>query len=315
MNFSNQDLVSTRRAPPAAARVSAAALYGAYFGLHEAPFALTPDTRFFYAHAACHEALNTLLVATRTGEGFMKVVGEVGTGKTLLCRQYLSLLGEDFLSAYIPNPYLEPMTLLLAIADELGVRYPIEPNQHELLKALTRFLLETYGTRRCSVVLCLDEAHAMPRETLEALRLLSNLETQRRKLLQIVLFGQPELDTHLNDPSLRQLRQRIAFSCRLAPLKKTDIPYYLAHRLSIAGYAGQPLFSARESNRVYRATQGVPRLVNIIAHKAMIAAYGRGRRVIEAREIAAAIADTETLREQNLPWPQSTPLWRSWFAR
>jgi MSHA biogenesis protein MshM len=271
-------------------------MYRAHFGLKELPFTITPDTSFFFAHASPQEALNTLLVALKSGEGFMKVVGEVGTGKTLLCRKFLGALDhKDFVTAYIPNPYLEPMSLLLAVADELGITYPPNVAQHQLLKAMTRFLIDTYAEGK-RVVLCLDEAQALPVETLEALRLISNLETERRKLIQIVLFGQPELDVKLNDESIRQLKQRISFACRLTPMSRDELEYYLAHRLAVAGYRGPRLFAAEAVKRLYRATRGVPRLVNILAHKALMAAFGEGARLVSDTQVQLAIDDTESTR-------------------
>ena len=271
-------------------------MYRAHFCLTASPFSITPDTSFFFSHTSCQDALNTLLVAVRSGEGFMKVVGEVGTGKTLLCRKFLSALeNEDFVTAYIPNPYLEPMTLLLAVADELGVKYETSVNQHHLLKLLTRFLIDAHGQGK-RVVLCLDEAQAMPIETLEALRLLSNLETETSKLLQVVLFGQPELDANLADPGIRQLRQRIVFSCRLGELGLSDLEFYLMHRLGIAGYQGPRLFSQDAVKLMHRASKGVPRLINILAHKSMLAAYGEGGRYITDKYVKLAISDTESAR-------------------
>ena len=270
-------------------------MYHDHFGLREAPFTITPDTNFFFAHASQLEALNTLLVAVRSGEGFMKVVGEVGTGKTLLCRKFLAALDEEsFVSAYIPNPYVGPNTLLLAVADELGVEYPPRVNQHQLLKQLTRFLIESNAQGR-QVVLCLDEAQAMPVETLEALRLLTNLETERRKLLQVVLFGQPELDTKLDEARIRQLKQRITFSCRLRPYSRSDVEYYLQHRITIAGYSGARAFDADATRRVHRASGGVPRLINILAHKALMAAFGEGVHQVSERHVRVAVADTESI--------------------
>jgi MSHA biogenesis protein MshM len=269
-------------------------MYDTHFGLRALPFSITPDTNFFFGHASCQEALNTLLIAVRSGEGFIKVVGEVGTGKTLLCRKFLGALeSENFVTAYIPNPYLEPMTLLLAVADEFGVKYEPGVNQHQLLKLLTQFLIDTNAQGR-RAVLCLDEAQAMPIETLEALRLLSNLETETSKLLQVVLFGQPELDTKLADPGIRQLHQRIAFSCRLGHLAQNDVEYYLMHRLGIAGYRGPRLFSLDAVKLLHRASKGVPRLINILAHKSMLAAYGEGGRYITDKYVKLAILDTES---------------------
>lgn len=270
-------------------------MYLGHFGLREFPFANTPDTSFFFAHDSYQEALNTLLLCAHGGEGFIKVIGEVGTGKTLLCRKFLAALKGGFVSAYIPNPYMQPMTLLLAVADELGIRYPPGVNQHQLLKLLTRGLVDAYAARR-RVVLCLDEAQAMPVETLEALRLLSNLETERRKLLQVVLFGQPELDRRLKDPAIRQLRQRIAFACRLRPLRRADVDDYLRHRLAVAGYRGGRLFTRAAARRLAAASGGTPRLLNILAHKSLMAAFGRGEAQVCRRHVLAAARDTESVR-------------------
>lgn len=271
-------------------------MYTEHYGLQQLPFGITPDTHFFFAHSSYQEALNTLLIAARGGEGFLKVVGEVGTGKTLLCRKFLNQMEtENFVTAFIPNPYLEPMTLLLAVADEFGVVYPENPNQHLLLKALTEFLVRTH-TEGKRVLLCLDEAQAMPTESLEALRLLTNLETESRKLLQVVLFGQPELDVRLDEPSIRQLKQRITFSCNLGTLNVTDTEYYMAHRLSIAGYRGARLFSRSAVRLLHRAGRGVPRLINILAHKALIGGFGEGARYITDRYVKLAILDTESTR-------------------
>lgn len=270
-------------------------MYREHFGLRELPFTITPDTSFFFAHSSHQEALNMLLVATRSGEGFMKVVGEVGTGKTILCRKFLDALDrESFITAYIPNPYVGPNTLLLAVADELGIDYPERINQHQLLKLITKFLLTGYAEGK-RVVLCLDESQAMPVETLEALRLLTNLETERRKLLQVVLFGQPELDEKLNDPAIRQLKQRITFSCRLRPLNLSDVEFYLAHRLTIAGYRGHGVFAADAVKQLFRVSGGVPRLINILAHKALMAAFGEGQRQVGDKHVRLAVADTESV--------------------
>jgi MSHA biogenesis protein MshM len=284
-------------------------MYLAHFGLKEPPFGLTPDTDFFFAGASYREALNTLRVAALGGEGFIKVVGEVGNGKTLLCRQFLGELeqlaagGVGFVTAYLPNPYLEPRSLLLALATDLGVGLDEQATQHTLVQRLTEALLK-FAAEEKRVVVCLDEAQAMPLETLEVLRLLTNLETGKRKLLQVVLFGQPELDAHLSQHSVRQLLQRITFQCRLGGLRREELADYLAHRLSAAGYEGAPVFSGRAEARLYRVTQGTPRLVNIVAHKAMLLAYGQGSRTVSARQIMIAADDTpQTLRGWGRWWP------------
>jgi MSHA biogenesis protein MshM len=269
-------------------------MYGTHFGLQELPFTITPDTSFFFAHSSHQDALNTLLVAARSGEGFMKVIGEVGTGKTLLCRKFMGTLEHhEFVTAYIPNPYLQPMTLLFACADELDIKYPQHINQHQLLKLLNRYLIDTYAEGK-RVLLCLDEAQAIPLETLESLRLLSNLETERRKLLQVVLFGQPELNARLDNPSIRQLKQRVSFSCQLSPLSLSEVEFYISHRLAVAGYRGPRLFPHKVVKQIYRASKGIPRLVNILAHKSLMAAFGEGARVLAERHVRMAVTDTES---------------------
>jgi MSHA biogenesis protein MshM len=276
-------------------------MYTAHFGLSEAPFGITPDTSFFFNSPHSQEALNTLLVAARNGEGFIKITGEVGTGKTLLCRKFMAMLGPDFVTAYIPNPYLEPRTLMLALADELEIELEKDVDQHQLLKAITLRLLALSADGK-RVLLCLDEAQAIPIESLEALRLLTNLETEKRKLLQIVLFGQPELNRHLELDSIRQLAQRITFHYHLGPLTRDDIEYYLAHRLRIAGYTGARMFERAAIARLYRASGGIPRLVNILAHKALMVSYGQGKQQVSARHVAEAAKDTLTTKRALPAW-------------
>jgi MSHA biogenesis protein MshM len=276
-------------------------MYQSHFGLQELPFGITPDTSFAYACASHQEALNTLLVAVKNGEGFIKITGEVGTGKTLLCRKFLATLDDTFVSAYIPNPYLEPRTLLLALAGELGVDLSKETDQHHLIKGLTQALLGFAGKGK-SVVLCLDEAQAMPIESLEALRLLTNLETEKRKLLQVVLFGQPELDYKLAENSVRQLRQRITFQCRLGELGRDELDYYLAHRLRVAGYLGNRLFSEPAVRALHRASGGIPRLVNVLAHKTLLLAFGEGSQQVLPHHVRAAARDTPAARQLHWWW-------------
>jgi len=276
-------------------------MYQQHFGLREPPFGITPDTDFFFACAGSQQALNTLLVAAGSGEGFIKITGEVGTGKTLLCRKFLATLGAEFVTAYIPNPYLEPRSLMLALADELGLELQRDADQHQVLKAITQRLLELAAADR-RVLLCLDEAQAMPLETLEALRLLTNLETGKRKLLQIVLFGQPELDRKLREPSIRQLAQRITFHYHLGPLTAADLERYLTHRLRVAGFSRGRLFTHGAIVALRRASGGIPRLVNILAHKSLMLAYGEGRRQVLARHVAGAAADTPAAAGRRRRW-------------
>lgn len=267
-------------------------MYEQHFGLHRMPFALTPDTGFFFRNPAHVEALEVLRHALQSGEGFIKVTGEVGTGKTLLCRLLLNALDGDWLSAWVPNPHLDPEALRRAIADELQVALGPTPHQHTVMRKLYARLIELAGQGR-RVVMVIDEAQALSDESLETLRLLSNLETETRKLLHIVLFGQPELDQRLARPHLRQLRQRIGFAYRLAPLDAQGVARYVQHRLAVAGHNGPPLFGETVLRRLHRASRGIPRLLNVLAHKSLLLAYGRGLREVGKRELALAVADTE----------------------
>lgn len=274
-------------------------MYEAHFGLQEAPFALTPNTRYFLRAPSHSDALELLLVALSEREGFIKITGEVGTGKTLLCRLLLNELEQKAHTAYIPNPHLDPDTLYEAVAEELGVDVSACANTHQILKALNEKLIGLAIGRK-QVVLVIDEAQAMPEATIEALRLLTNLETESVRLLQIVLFGQPELDALLQKDSLRQLRQRITFHYRLAPLDRQSVAQYLRHRVSQAGYNGGDLFSAAALRLITRSSGGIPRLVNILAHKAMLSAWGVGDRQVNRRHVARAIRDTESVRYPGL---------------
>ena len=278
-------------------------MYLNHFGLREFPFGITPDTSFIYSADAHQEALNTLLIGLGTGEGFIKITGEVGTGKTLLCRRFLATLSHDQVVAYLPNPMLEPRILLLAIAEELGLELQGMDYQFHLLKEFNQHLLDLAAQGK-RVVICIDEAQSMPLESLEALRLLSNLETEKRKLLQVVMFGQPELDAKLGDPAVRQLRQRIVFHYRMPGLKQREAAHYLAHRLRVAGHRDGDVFPSASARLLYRWSRGTPRLVNVLAHKSLLLAYGEGRTRVSRRHVALAGRDTEGLRPPH--W------WQSW---
>ena len=276
-------------------------MYLKHFGLAELPFGITPDTSFTYLVQYHQEALNTLLLALADGEGFVKITGEVGTGKTLLCRRLLQTLDDSWVTAYLPNPNFDANTLFLALAEELGVRDAAELDQYHLVRRINHTLLG-HARAKKRVVVCIDEAQAMPLETLEALRLLSNLETEKRKLLQIVLFGQPELDEKLRRPEVRQLLQRIAFHYQLGSLKKSEIGNYVAHRLRVAGYLGEGLFSGSALRALHRASGGTPRLINILAHKSLMSVFGEGRQVVKVRHVRAARSDTEGARRAGWFW-------------
>ena len=266
-------------------------IYLGHFGLREPPFGITPDTSFFCSCRSIQEALNTLVFAATNGEGFIKITGEVGTGKTLLCRKFLATLGAEWVTAYIPNPSISPRTLLFALAGELGCAPENHLDEHTLMELINARLVGIADAGEGAIV-CIDEAQATPLKTLETVRLLTNLETEKRKLLQVVLFGQQELDEKLALPEIRQLRQRITFEQRLAPLTRAETEHYLAHRLIVAGYSGGGVFSRAAARVIYRASGGVPRLVNILAHKALMLAYGRGARHVRWRDARAAVRDT-----------------------
>ncbi|MGM0517655.1 MAG: ExeA family protein [Pseudomonadota bacterium] len=267
-------------------------MYQDFYGLSAPPFGITPDTEFFYANQSHQKALQTLAFALREGEGFVKVTGEVGTGKTLLVRMLLKELGDDFSTAWIPNPRMSDHSLWSALGDELAMNDSESATPADFHKRLGEHLVSLHKAGR-PVVLVIDEAQAMGTEGLETVRLLTNLETEKRKLLQVVLFGQPELDELLARQEVRQLRQRITFSYRLSPLSRRAVREYLDHRLRRAGYNGAFPFTAVAVQRITRASGGVPRLVNIVAHKSLMLGYGRGRRRIGGRLVDLAVRDTE----------------------
>lgn len=286
-------------------------MYLGHFSLREAPFSITPDTDFYYPHEGAQATLNMLLVALRSGEGFLKVVGELGCGKTVLCRQLLKTLQGEFVTAYIPNPDMGPDDLLLALADELGVPIAQPVQRHQIMNGIGACLVQNarLGKR---VVVCIDEAQAIPVRTVESLRLLSNLETEKRKLLQIVLLGQPDLDAKLARPEIRQLLQRITFSEYLGPMPLQHVPVYLAHRLSTAALDANrylDVFSADAAAAIARASGGVPRLINVLAHKCLMLVYGEGGQTVNVEHVRLAVADTPGLRRPASWWRRLRAAW------
>lgn len=278
-------------------------MYLRHFSLREAPFSITPDSAFFYSHDGVQAALNMLLVALRSGEGFLKIVGEVGCGKTVLCRQLLKTLQGECVTAYIPNPDMGPDDLLMALINELDVEVSAPMNRHKVLNALRDCLLKHAEAGR-RVVICIDEAQAIPLRTVESLRLLSNLETEKRKLLQLVLLGQPELDEKLSRPEIRQLLQRITFSEYLGPMSAQRVPAYLAHRLAVAALSDATdikVFEFAAAQAIARFSGGVPRLVNVVAHKCLMLAYGENEHRVNRRHVRIAAADTPGVPVP-LPW-------------
>lgn len=277
-------------------------LYTEHFGLHEAPFGITPDTEFVYATRSHQEGLNTLLIALRSGEGFIKITGEVGTGKTLLCRRLLKSLEEtQCVTAYLPNPGLSPESLLRSLADEFGLALEADVEQYALMRSLNAALLQ-FAEDGKTVIVLLDEAQAIPIEALETLRLLSNLETEKRKLVQIVMFGQPELDTHLANPAIRQLKQRIAFSVQLTGMQRDELRQYLTHRLRTAGLLAGELFGNDAVNALFVASRGTPRLINILANKCLLSVFGEGGQLVSGKHVRAAARDTEGAKRPLFWW-------------
>lgn len=269
-------------------------MYLEHFKLQQAPFSLTPNTDFYCELPTHQDALAVLLLSLKEGEGFIKIVGEVGTGKTLICRMLLNQLSCEYVVAYIPNPDLDSDGLRRAVAYELGIKNNQSASSHELLEMINQRLKQFHKEGK-KPVLIIDEAQALPDECLEAVRLLTNLETEAKKLLQVVLFGQPELDLKLRQSRLRQLRQRITFSYNLKPLAKKQLDAYLCHRLAKAGYTYGSLFTGSAKKKLFEASGGLPRLLNVLCHKSLLVAYGRGQRVVDKKSMKRAIKDTENV--------------------
>lgn len=266
-----------------------------FYGLQEQPFSLAPNTDFYVETSSHQECFNVLIYALASGEGFIKVTGEVGTGKTLLSRRLLNELDEEhFVSAYIPNPSLSPEALWRAIAHELSLNVS-DIDDHQVQEEIQKRLLKLAAENK-KVVLIIDEAQCIPEDSLEALRLISNLETEKQTLLQIVMFGQPELDTLLATPRFRQLRQRISYSAILEPLASNNLQHYIQQRMAIAGYRGMPLFEENALKLLNKATCGIPRLINIIAQKSLLCAFGKGANHVGVEHVQAAISDTEATK-------------------
>ncbi len=266
-------------------------MYLNHFGLTEAPFRITPHTDFFFSGANRGATLEALLYAITQDEGIVKVTGEVGSGKTMLCRVLIERLPPEVETVYLSNPSLEREEILQAILDDLKFTVAGEQRAGQLLRTLQEHLIALYGAGQ-RVVLLIDEAHAMPPETLEQIRLLSNLESNRHKLLQIALFGQQELDQHLGTVLLRPLRERITHSFRLDALVHADVGQYLMFRLRQAGYKGPDLFDRDALKLIAKSSEGLTRRLNILADKCLLAAYAEGVYGITRKQAGAAIRDS-----------------------
>jgi general secretion pathway protein A len=266
-------------------------VYLEYYGLIEAPFDITPNPRFLYFSTKHREALNHLLYGIRERKGFVQLTGEVGAGKTTICRSMLEQLGGAYETALILNPILSVDQLLKAIAMEFQIDVRAM-DRLEIVAALNEFLLKLVAQQR-EAVLIIDEAQDLTDELLEQVRLLSNLEMDDRKLLQIVLMGQPELRQRLNAFRLRQLRQRITVRYHLNPLRFSEIAQYVQHRLHVSGAKGAPYFSTAAFWRIFRYSQGVPRLVNAVCDKCLLAGYVQQRDTINFGMVGMAIRELE----------------------
>ena len=273
-------------------------MYQAHFGLKEPPFKITPNTEAFYAGANRGAVLDALMYAITSGEGIIKVVGEVGSGKTMLCRMLQAQLPAQVESIYLAIPSVAPEHVLQAIAFELQLKLPKNADKLQVLQVLQNHLLNRHAAGK-QVVIFVEEAQAMPLATLEEIRLLSNLETKHDKLLQIVLFGQPELDVNLNETHIRQLRERITHSFYLGPLKRDEIGDYLIFRLRAAGYFGPHLFTEKAIKLLADSSLGLVRRVNILGDKSLLSAFAQNQYQITEKHVKAAIADSEFGAERN----------------
>jgi MSHA biogenesis protein MshM len=267
-------------------------MYYDHFGLKEPPFKITPNTEVFFTGGNRGAVLDAITYAILNGEGIVKVVGEVGSGKTMLCRMLQTMLPDHVESIYLANPSVAPEDVLHAIAFELQLKLPKTADRLKVMQALQAHLLKRHAAGK-QVVIFIEEAQGMPLATLEEIRLLSNLETNYDKLLQIVLFGQPELDENLNEINIRQLRERITHSFHLAPLQSKEIGEYILFRLRAAGYFGPHLFTPAAIKKLSNAAQGLVRRVNILADKSLLAAFSENVYQVTPKHVQAAIADSE----------------------
>jgi MSHA biogenesis protein MshM len=268
-------------------------MYLEHFGLNEPPFRITPHTEFFFAGANRGPTLEALIYAILHDEGIVKVSGEVGSGKTMLCRVLMERLPTDSVAiAYLANPSLSRDEILYAIADELHIPLPDQTRPGAALRGLQDGLIKLYAEGKRAVVL-VDEAHAMPAETLEEIRLLSNLDSNAHKLLQLVLFGQPELNEILARADMRQLKERITHNFELEPLVRNDVAEYLEFRMRAAGYKGPNVFTPAATRQIASASIGLTRRINILADKALLAAYANSSHQIDSPEVRSAIRDCD----------------------
>ncbi|MFK7864907.1 MAG: ExeA family protein [Pseudohongiellaceae bacterium] len=271
-------------------------MYIKHFGMIQYPFSLTPNTRYFLKLPTHEEAFQQLLSALDSEETFIKLVGEVGTGKTMLCRKVLNAIAhhkEKYVTAYIPHPYLDEQNMMLMLAGELSLNDTEGASYRELLKTISKKIVALSKESK-KLILFIDEAQAIPAETLSALHLLSSIDT-REVNFQVILFGQPELDLLLDQPMLHSLKQSMSSSLHLQPLDRQSVGAYIEHRLIKAGYNGNSLFTKAAVSDIFEFSNGIPRLVNVLCHKSLMVAYGKGQHSVTETHTKSAILDSEQL--------------------
>ncbi len=262
-------------------------MYKEYFGLKEDPFSIAPDPQFLYMSDRHREALGHLIYGMKADSGFVLLTGEVGTGKTTVCRCLLGQIPENSEIAFILNPKLSVVELLATICDELEISYPEGNSSGKIfIDRINSYLLDAHGQGK-QTVLIIDEAQNLSVDVLEQIRLLTNLETDKRKLLQVIMLGQPELNLMLERPELRQLAQRVTARYHLEPLSKGEIEGYLNHRLAVAGVE-RPLFPIKTINKLYSLSGGVPRVINLLCDRALLGAYVKGENIVSPVLLAEA---------------------------
>ena len=268
-------------------------MYESFFGLNSCPFNITPDPRFVYLSRHHREALSALKYGIESRRGFIQITGEIGAGKTTISRILLQELGPEVHTSLVFNPKLSEFEILQVIVEDFGIK-PNGKKKKDYFDALNKFLLDE-AHKGCNAVVLIDEAQLLTPRALEQIRLLSNLETTTQKLLQIVLLGQPELKDLLKRKDLTQLYQRIAIRYHLPELPKDEIAYYIQHRLSVAG-ANRNYFTPEAMETIYELSGGIPRIINVLADRAMMAAFTQNTTLIESAMVEYAQADLEGVR-------------------
>lgn len=275
-------------------------MYLQHFGLAQYPFSLTPNTHYYLKFPDHQTAFNLLNSALMDSSSFLKITGEVGIGKTMLCRKMINALEASknrYITAYIPHPILNVEATMRTLAEELSIEAEEKLSYYELLKLITEKLVNIFDEEKYLVVF-IDEAQAIPEETLEAIRLLTTIDHDHGSRLQVVLFGQPELDKLLEQPTLSELNSNLSFSYQLTALDRAGVETYVEHRLFKAGYNGAPMFTGDALELLCQDSQGIPRLINILAHKALMLAFGKGDQLISEKHVFKAILNTESVQKQ-----------------